>query len=158
VNLGGRLVFAANSGATGRELYVSDGTVAGTTVLADIVPGPGSSRPNHLLAADGDLYFFANGFMRLAAGATVPEKLADALPQPLYTTALPGEPYSGPRGCVSDKWVAFGGNVYFLGETVGDLGWRLWRSDGTAAGTKVIGPTSLLNPCSLTVYNNQIYF
>jgi ELWxxDGT repeat protein len=48
--MGIRLVFGANDGSTGRELWVTDGTTAGTTLLKDINPGPGSSSPRDFAA------------------------------------------------------------------------------------------------------------
>ena len=43
VSLGfGRIVFSANDGVHGRELWVTDGTEAGTRLLKDILPGDGS--------------------------------------------------------------------------------------------------------------------
>jgi len=41
----------------GKELWVSDGTVAETHRVKDIVPGTGSSSPHDLMEADGLLYF-----------------------------------------------------------------------------------------------------
>jgi ELWxxDGT repeat protein len=51
----GRLVFQANDGSTGTELWVTDGTAVGTTLLKDINPGPGSSNPASFTALDGSL-------------------------------------------------------------------------------------------------------
>jgi ELWxxDGT repeat protein len=60
--LDGKLFFTANDGATGRELWVSDGTAEGTQLLKDINPGgfngsPYSSDASNLTIA-GDLLFF----------------------------------------------------------------------------------------------------
>ena len=41
-NVGGRLFFQAFRPDTGVELWTSDGTEAGTTLVRDIEPGPGS--------------------------------------------------------------------------------------------------------------------
>ena len=43
VALGGVLLFAANDGSSGLELWHSDGTPGGTSMVADIHPGPSSS-------------------------------------------------------------------------------------------------------------------
>ncbi|HYO10666.1 MAG TPA: hypothetical protein VER17_17005, partial [Tepidisphaeraceae bacterium] len=43
----------------GTELWRSDGTAAGTSMVADIVPGSGSSMPASLRAAAGALFFVA---------------------------------------------------------------------------------------------------
>jgi len=54
---GGRLFFTA-SDAHGSELWVTDGSAAGTRMVRDIQPGGPSSRPGGLTAA-GDRVFFA---------------------------------------------------------------------------------------------------
>ncbi len=58
----GRLYFAASDdsdGGHGIELWTSDGTGAGTRMLADLYPGAGSSRPAGFTEAGGRLYFTA---------------------------------------------------------------------------------------------------
>jgi ELWxxDGT repeat protein len=52
-----RLYFAATDGATGVELWSTDGTPGGTGQVADIHPGHGSSSPNGF-AIYGDQLFF----------------------------------------------------------------------------------------------------
>src|SRR5205814_1395053 len=39
------------------ELYMSDGTEAGTVLVSDIVPGPGSSSPSNLTKVGNTLFF-----------------------------------------------------------------------------------------------------
>jgi ELWxxDGT repeat protein len=63
--VGERIFFSAEDGeAHGRELWVSDGTAAGSHLLADVAPGPDSSAPGFGgrrdagFAAAGDLLFF----------------------------------------------------------------------------------------------------
>src|SRR5262245_10276153 len=64
--VGDELFFSANDGTTGRELWKSDGTAAGTVLVADIRPGSSSfgyaygSNPQHLTAVDGRLFFAAD--------------------------------------------------------------------------------------------------
>jgi ELWxxDGT repeat protein len=60
--VGGTLFFAANDGATGFELWTSDGTAAGTALVADILPGPYSSDPSNLTAVGGTLFFATSNF------------------------------------------------------------------------------------------------
>lgn len=60
--VGSRLLFTANDGIHGRELWVSDGSAAGTKMLMDLTPGddngdPYDSNPGEFHVANGKLYF-----------------------------------------------------------------------------------------------------
>lgn len=60
-SLGGEVFFAGiESGATGIELFATDGTAAGTRLVRDLIPGPTHSYPDQFVAFDGALYFVAN--------------------------------------------------------------------------------------------------
>ena len=62
--VGNELYFSANDGGStnnhGRELWKSDGTAAGTTLVLDIAIGTGSSTPEYLVNSGGILYFVAD--------------------------------------------------------------------------------------------------
>jgi ELWxxDGT repeat protein len=64
VAAGAGVLFAAANDATGRELWTSDGTVAGTTLLPQIAPGPAPSSPAWLTRAGGRAYFSGNDGVR----------------------------------------------------------------------------------------------
>ena len=62
-----RAYFSARDTAHGNELWFSDATPNGTSIVADIYPGPNSSNPtqggpspSNFLAANGRLFFAAN--------------------------------------------------------------------------------------------------
>ena len=55
----GSLFFVANDGTTGRELWKSDGTLAGTVLVKDLNPA-GDSFPNVLTNVNGTLFFRAD--------------------------------------------------------------------------------------------------
>ena len=59
-NAGGKLFFAAGTAATGRELWVTDGTTEGTVLAADIRPGKSGSNPTELTATETELFFAAD--------------------------------------------------------------------------------------------------
>jgi ELWxxDGT repeat protein len=59
-NVRGTLFFAADDGTNGRELWKSNGTDAGTVLVANIRPGGASSNPQWLAEAGGLLFFQAD--------------------------------------------------------------------------------------------------
>jgi ELWxxDGT repeat protein len=61
----GKTYFAANDGTHGQELWRTDGTTAGTVMVADLFPGsnnygPNSSGPRSFTVVGSKLYFTAN--------------------------------------------------------------------------------------------------
>jgi len=148
---------------SGSELWISDGTTAGTTQLADINPGEEGSHPVHPFVSNGALYFFAYDFttqqtalMRLASGASTPTLLA-----PLGPDITP--PASGPYAvvpCQGSQSATLGTQVFFAAND-GQSDLSLWTSDGTPAGTHQVrsaagvGPTL---PCAFTVFKNRVFF
>src|SRR4029079_4090585 len=58
---GGKVFFGLDDGPGGTyhgtELWVSDGTAAGTRMLKDIVPGAGSSAPSCFIALGTTVFF-----------------------------------------------------------------------------------------------------
>jgi ELWxxDGT repeat protein len=80
----GLLYFAGNDGVHGEELWRSNGTEAGTTIVEDISPGHKSSYPVWLSASNGALYFDA--FSNRVNGAYRSDGTGDG------TELLPGVP------------------------------------------------------------------
>ena len=58
----GNLVYLSAYGgpATGTELWVTDGTTQGTSLVADIQPGTSGSGPTSLVAVGNEIYFAAS--------------------------------------------------------------------------------------------------
>ena len=123
----GKAYFAATDGSNGIELWVSDGTEAGTKLLKDINPGAGASQPDYFTIYQGKLYFAATG----PAGREL--WVSDGSPEGTvqFKDIYPGTTGSGP----TDLCVA-GTTLFF--SAAGTAGRELWKSNGTAAGTVLV--------------------
>src|SRR5262249_17841682 len=60
VRLGMRVLFQADDGQSGAELWTTDGTAAGTQLVKDIAPGPVGSAPTSLTVLGGRVVFIAD--------------------------------------------------------------------------------------------------
>ncbi len=138
-NMSGTLYFAAEDGMSGQELWKSDGTEAGTVRVKDINPGTGYASPAMLTNVNGTLYFVAYdaaGGQELwrsngtADGTTLIKDIA-----PGAASAFPPMPYNTSSN--APRLIHQNGILY-LQATDGTNGIELWRSDGTAAGTRLV--------------------
>src|SRR6188472_3547030 len=59
IEVNGVTYFVATNATNGRELWKSDGTTQGTTMLVDVNVGTGSSDPSSLVNVNGVIYFAA---------------------------------------------------------------------------------------------------
>ncbi|MBM4059942.1 MAG: hypothetical protein FJ265_02450 [Planctomycetes bacterium] len=152
VDLNGVAIFAATT-AHGAELWRSDGTIAGTTMLKDINPGFQGSVPSKLTVAGGYVFFTA----------TLP-----GLGQELWRTdgtpagtILLRDIYVGVGGGAPNELVALGNHVYFPAYD-GSTGTELWRSDGTPAGTglwyDIVPGTTGSSPAYMAVGGGYLFF
>lgn len=118
----GSFLFAATDATSGRELWISDGTAAGTSLVKDIVPGPGgmaSSNPLFLQSFGDVVAFNAASQLWVSDGTEA------------GTVALTASSVN-PR-----QLAVQGGRLYFQGyDSVHGI--ELWASDGTAAGTGML--------------------
>ena len=135
--MNGKAYFSATQPSTGYELWVTDGTSAGTQIVKDIWPGPGSSfagYPYALTAFNGKLYFGAadttNGFQLWTsdgtAGGTTLVKVITS-----YT------PY---EGTYPANFIPYNGQLLFTASTDTTNQYQLFTTDGTAGGTHIIAP------------------
>ena len=150
--LGNRFVFAADNGLNGLELWVTDGTSAGTTLLKDIYSGSTGSSPQNFFTLGNRAYFIANN-------GTVGSELWVTDGTEAGTT-LVKDIETGSNGSNPSRFAAFGNKVVFLAYTTA-TGNEAWISDGTAAGTtllKDINPTGSSTPGSFFANNGTLYF
>ena len=153
VVLNGIAYFTAED-ATGKELWRSDGTTAGTTQILDINPGFFSSNPDFLTAAGNKLYFWADD------GVHGKEPwVTDGTPAGtfLLMDIRPGSSSSMP-GANPPPVIGFNGKAYFIADD-GVRGQELYISDGTIAGTQLMIEFNPAGPgCfSMAVANNTIW-
>ena len=60
LKMGNSIYFSAWDGVNGRELWVSDGTTAGTQMLVDVKPGAGAGVHSTLHKADDKIFFIGD--------------------------------------------------------------------------------------------------
>src|SRR5205085_2368390 len=129
--IGATTYFAANDGAHGQELWQSDGTAAGTALVADINPGGAGSNPGNLTNVNGTLFFAADDGTNGAAlwqgdgaGAGAPH-LKDSYPAAYYPTRDYSTPY-GPPSSSPSNLTNVNGTLFFTADD-GTHGSELWR-------------------------------
>ncbi|HXT51900.1 MAG TPA: ELWxxDGT repeat protein [Thermoanaerobaculia bacterium] len=123
--LGDVLLFQGCTPATGCELWRSDGTDAGTALVADLVAGPDGAVPGRFAVAGRKLYFMvsrADGLALYTSDGTGPGTA--------FVEAI------GPEA-VGQAPQAAGNRVFFLRDSAETGTPRdVWTSDGTPAGTR----------------------
>jgi ELWxxDGT repeat protein len=124
--VGGTAFVACTSATRGRELWITNGTRAGTQLLKDIAPGPASSAPWMLTAVGTKVFFSAddgiNGRELWVSDGTVSGTI-------LLRNIAAGSATSAPG-----HLIAVGTRLFFTAYQPG-YGYALWTSDGTPAGT-----------------------
>ena len=125
-----RTVFFSQRRRSWQELWKSDGTAAGTLLVADINLD-GSSYIRYLSDANGTLLFTADdGIHGESFGkATAP------LPAPYWSTTSTPQPV---LILVPSQLTASGGKLFFTSHDDRSDTIQLWKTDGTAAGTVML--------------------
>jgi len=150
---GTTLLFQGRNGASGAELWRSNGTAAGTLLVKDLHPGPGSSLPGEFTRAGGSVFF------RSDAGTSV-EKLWKTNGTRAGTQLLHAVEQFHNFGFFSPRdLTALGNSLLFLGSCCVDSAPELMRSDGTVIGTVSLSTTPGANPAeSIVPLGNQILY
>ncbi len=149
----GKVYFAADDITNGRELWVSDGTAAGTTMVKDIYVGSSGSSPYGFIVFGSELYFrasdSANGSELWKTDGTT------------AGTVLVKDIRVGTSGSSPTYMTIMGSHLYFYAND-GTTGNELWKSDGTTTGTNLIKDIRVginsSSPSYLTVLGSNLYF
>ena len=171
----GKAIFAAVDGENGDQLWETDGTSSGTTLLKDIFPGthyypygvnpgqvPNNAYPNDFVPFEGTLFFQATD----ANGAELWETDGTAAGTVLVKDIRPGtttDYYGNTVGYGSNpsNLTVVNGHLFFSAND-GVNGGELWETDGTSAGTvlvKDINPGAAgSNPANLTAVGKELFF
>ena len=166
----GTLYFIGDDGAHGQQLWTSNGTAAGTTMVSEINLPHGNSPDQTLdsLAVVGNrLYFTAltgNQLGLWKSDGTAPGTVD------IHDFTLPSQSLSDLPNDIEASFGDFtgaGGKLFFVADD-GTHGDELWTSDGTAAGTHMVkdidpgtdvwGDANSSSPTNLTALNGELYF
>ena len=127
--------FTAKHPTAGVELWKSDGTAAGTVLVADVNPGSASSSPGQLTSFNGNLVFVPT------VGDVEPWR-SDGTPAGTFPVAN-----INPAGNSNpSRFTVSGGTLYFTANN-GTAGTELWSIVGPALGATLVkdlrpGPNS----------------
>ncbi|MBL7682718.1 MAG: T9SS type A sorting domain-containing protein [Flavipsychrobacter sp.] len=152
----GKVYFAATTHTNGRELWVTDGTEAGTVMVKDLTnTANASSNPEGLIVHNGKLLFSAanpgNSSQR-ALWETDGTAAGTRIVKAINITPLPAS-----RKTV---FTPYNNLLYFFAHD-GINGPELWHTDGTDAGTALIKnatTTALGTYEDIVIMNNKMYY
>lgn len=129
--LGNNLIFQANNSTYGKELWISDGTDAGTTLLKDLHPGPANGIDSPLYLIDNEIYFY--GYSPDAPGGGIFKTDGTTV-----GTVLVKSGFSSFGSFGVGKYIKINGIIYFVASSSYNNLDELWKTDGTPAGTVLV--------------------
>ncbi|GLU54800.1 DUF3298 domain-containing protein [Dyadobacter frigoris] len=139
------LYFLADDGIHGLQIWRSSGTEAGTYAVTNFSYKETLLKFIHLTEFQKEVYFwFTNGegYDLYKTGGSIAKTI---LVKQFRYSSHPTAP------------VAFKTELYFTGWISGDVGFALWKTNGTQPGTVRVGPILPKRPTSLTLIGNHLY-
>ena len=188
--IGSLIYFAADDSSSnvGFEPWISDGTAAGTRLLADLLAAASSDPSGFAELPDGRVVFAAEGVSGRGlwtSDGTAENTVAveSDLDNPLFLTRVGDTVYVQDAGAdralwrtdgtsgntlrlagveAADNLIPFHGRVFFSGRTT-EFGVRLWATDGTVEGTEQVEdvankPSAAENVFHLDRIGDALYF
>jgi ELWxxDGT repeat protein len=134
IRLGDAVLFVADDGVHGPELWRTDGTTVGTWLVRDIRPGSGGSDPDRFALVGDRVFFFADDGKH---GRELWRSDGTRAGTKLVRDLRPGAEGSDLSSPGVRNQVEMAGRLFFLAGD-GRGGIALWRSDGTARGTRIL--------------------
>jgi ELWxxDGT repeat protein len=127
-----KIYFNGISATYGKELWVTDGTDLGTSLVKDINTGSASSSPENFIVFNNALYFFAT----TAANGTELWKTDGSN----AGTVLLKDINPGTVGSYDSTYTSFfiSNNILYFDANDGTHGTELWKTDGTGTGTVMV--------------------
>lgn len=142
-------LFAANDGSSGNELWKTDGTEAGTVLVKDI-NASGDSNPKEFVQIGSTFYFVADDgvhgqeLWKSDGTASGTKMVKDIVPSTVTAT------YTISNLTPVDNLLFF--------STLSGGSYRLFRTDGTEAGTQVLGTSKFVGPSNFMAFKGNVYF
>jgi ELWxxDGT repeat protein len=155
--LNGKMIFRGSTPATGSEIFITDGTVGGTSLIKDINTGAIGSGPGVMAPLNGFLYFSAE---TAAEGRELWRTDGTS-----GGTTLVKDIVSGPSGSMDSLTIFSSGSYLLFPAESSGSGVELWKSDGTGAGTALLKDINTgnagadsSNPREFTSLNSVVLF
>lgn len=154
--LGNKVYYFATNGSSGFELWSSDGTAAGSSMVKDINPGPGDANYQltftDMVVMGNELYFPAwDGKIGVELWKSDGTAAGTVLVKDIH-------PITGSN----PNYFCVLGNSLLFSALHPDYGRELWISDGTVIGTKMLNQicsgTCHGYPSNLTQNGNLLFF
>jgi len=156
------VLFQANDGVNGAELWISDGTEVGTVMVKDINPGERGSSPRYMVLYHGIIYFQADdGYLGEELWKTDGTEVGTSLVIDILAGSISASP---------QFLTLFGGSIFFAASHRGSHGYDMWKTDGTKAGTTRaftqtqmdldldVNSTKEAWPFKLATFQNSLYY
>lgn len=152
VKVGNTVFFAAQDANYGLELWKTNGTLEGTSLVKDIKPGPLSSNIANLTVFKGKIYFSANDGIN---GAELWTSDGTAAGTSMIKDINPARNISGSSS--PSQFTVCNDILYFTAAKLGNYR-GLWKTDGTNAGTVQLAEDDYFGYSQFTPIGQTIYF
>lgn len=146
-----KIYFAASDSESRSQLWVTDGTEQGTTLIKSFCSGYNCNFPQILAILNDHLVFAAPYNNSWALWVTDGSPAGTQMIKEVQVATC----------CVQYKWVVINNKLYFTGND-GTSGNELWCTDGTTAGTYMVADIRPgyggSDPQELCALNDKVYF